>query len=241
LQPCDAFYPITANPGPGFQIVTGTFQHQAAKILDIGVESESKPIGTTPNHPFWSVDRQAFVRADSLTVGERLQNLNGITTVTSITPRGPPEPVFNLEVQVKHTYYVADTGVLVHNGTPCPIGAGDETVTLYKTSQKEIGGLNEFDNGYIGRWFAKDGWISKAYAHPNVGTHEDFASAIFMKKSDYERFLSKFEQSYVGSDVKGTIRKGIELEIPKPMMKFFNDLIIDKKLVPWLNLPDFGG
>lgn len=89
----EACPPIAANPGPGFQIVTGTFHHQAAKTLDIGVEGESKPIGTTPNHPIWSVDRQAFVRADSLTVGERLQSLNGITTVKSISPRGPPEPV----------------------------------------------------------------------------------------------------------------------------------------------------
>ena len=174
-------------------------------------------------------------------MGEQLQTLNGIARVTSITARGPPEPVYNLEVQVKHTYFVADSGVLVHNGANCSVGAGDETVTLYKTSQKEIGGLNEFENGYIGRWFAKDGWISKAYAHPNVGTHEDFASKILMKKSDYKRFLSKYESRYVGSDVKGAIREGIELEIPKPMMKFFNDLIIDKKLVPWLDLPDFGG
>jgi hypothetical protein len=88
----------------------------ATKTLDISVEGESKPIGTTPNHPIWSVDREAFVRADSLSVGEQRQTLNGIARVTSITARGPPEPVYNLEVQVKHTYFVADSGVLVHNG-----------------------------------------------------------------------------------------------------------------------------
>ncbi len=116
--------PIAANPGPGFQIVTGTFQHEAAQTLDISVEEELKPIGTTPNHPIWSVDREAFVRADSLSVGERLQILNGIVRITNSTARGPPEPVYNLEVQVKHTYFVADSGVLVHNGngTLCPLG-----------------------------------------------------------------------------------------------------------------------
>ncbi|MCH9654207.1 MAG: hypothetical protein K0U86_00680 [Planctomycetes bacterium] len=46
-----AGHTIGANPGPGFQIVTGTFQHEAAKTLDLSVEGESKPIGTTPNHP----------------------------------------------------------------------------------------------------------------------------------------------------------------------------------------------
>ena len=50
-----------------------------------------------------------------------MQKLDGITTVTSISPRGPPEPVYNLEVQVKHTYYVADSGVLVHNGKNCGV------------------------------------------------------------------------------------------------------------------------
>ena len=53
-------------------------------------------------------------------MGEQLQTLNGIARITSITARGPPEPVYNLEVQVKHTYFVADSGVLVHNGDLCP-------------------------------------------------------------------------------------------------------------------------
>ncbi|MBN72847.1 MAG: hypothetical protein CME32_26640, partial [Gimesia sp.] len=82
--------PIRPRPGPGFQIVTGTYQHKAAKTLNLSMEGESRPIGTTPNHPIWSVDREAFVRADSLSVGEQLQTLNGIARVTSITARGPP-------------------------------------------------------------------------------------------------------------------------------------------------------
>ncbi|WP_417388074.1 Hint domain-containing protein [Gimesia sp.] len=81
------------------------------------------PIGTTPNHPIWSVDREAFVRTDSLSVGERLQTLNGIARITNITARGPPEPVYNLEVQVKHTYFIADSGVLVHNGANCDLSS----------------------------------------------------------------------------------------------------------------------
>ncbi len=34
----------------------------------------------------------------------------------SVSPRGPPEPVINLEVQLEHVYRVGDAGVLVHNG-----------------------------------------------------------------------------------------------------------------------------
>ena len=51
-----------------------------------------------------------------LIVGERVQSL---TTddgfITSITPRGPPEPVFNLEVDTQHVYNVGHFGLLVHN------------------------------------------------------------------------------------------------------------------------------
>ena len=131
--------PIAANPGPGFQIVTGTFQHEAAQTLDISVEDELKPIGTTPNHPIWSVDREAFVRADSLTVGERLQTLNGIARIINITARGPPEPVYNLEVQVKHTYFVADSGVLVHNGWTCKLPVIDSSFTPKPTTLGRVG------------------------------------------------------------------------------------------------------
>ena len=41
---------------------------------------------------------------------------DGTALVTSITSRGSPEPVFNLEVQFEHVYRVGDSGVLVHNG-----------------------------------------------------------------------------------------------------------------------------
>lgn len=47
---------------------------------------------------------------------ERLRLVGGdLTTVTAITNRGPPEPVYNLEVHGEHVYFVGVNGVLVHN------------------------------------------------------------------------------------------------------------------------------
>ncbi len=78
-------------------------------------ESE-ETIGTTSNHPFWSVDRQEFVQAGSLEIGERLQTLSGdIKVVQQKLPRPGPLPVFNLEVHYEHVYFVGQDGVLVHN------------------------------------------------------------------------------------------------------------------------------
>ncbi len=73
-------------------------------------------IGTTSNHPFWSVDRQAYVQAGLLRIGERLHTYSGDTKrVISKLARPGPQPVYNLEVFAEHVYYVGRDGVLVHN------------------------------------------------------------------------------------------------------------------------------
>jgi hypothetical protein len=110
IEPCP---PI--KPRPGLRVVTGVFKHRASQVLDVYVEGIDEPIGTTPNHPFWSEDRRTFVRADELKEGEHLRAFNGTPIVRQIIPLADPEPVFNLEVQCDHVYHVAKNGVLVHN------------------------------------------------------------------------------------------------------------------------------
>ena len=91
-------------------------EHLKPKTLG---EAETEPIGTTSNHPFWSVDRQEFVQAGSLEIGERLQTLSGdVKVVQQKLPRPGPQPVFNLEVHNEHVYFVGEDGVLVHNSGP---------------------------------------------------------------------------------------------------------------------------
>jgi hypothetical protein len=86
----------TLQPGPG-QVVTGTFRHESSRqLLNITIEGDDQPIGVTDNHPFWSEDRQQFVEACQLEVGETLSTITGTAQITSITLRGPPEPVYNL-------------------------------------------------------------------------------------------------------------------------------------------------
>ncbi|MCY2962048.1 MAG: polymorphic toxin-type HINT domain-containing protein [Planctomycetota bacterium] len=111
LEPCP---PI--EPGQG-RIVTGTFAHSSAEVIDIEITGVEEPIGCTANHPFWSEVRQDCVQAGTLRIGENLRSESGtLLQVTRITPRtGPPVEVFNLEVDVEHVYYVSVGGVLVHN------------------------------------------------------------------------------------------------------------------------------
>ena len=143
IAPCP---PIEEGPG---EVVTGTFAHESShQVLDVSIAGEAKPIGVTSNHPFWSVDRNAFVPAGELRIGETLDTLTGQTKVTAISARGPPEPVYNLEVHAEHVYRVAESGVLVHNNY----------VVLYHGSPGVLEG-GAFD-------------LAKAAAHQRPGTPE---------------------------------------------------------------------
>ena len=104
------------EPGEG-RLVTGTFSHQSGEVFDITIDGLTEPIGCTGAHPFWSEDRHEFIPARDLRLGETLRTESStLRQITRITPRrGPPAPVFNLEVDAEHVYYVSVDGALVHN------------------------------------------------------------------------------------------------------------------------------
>ena len=123
--------------GPG-RVVTATFRHQSAQVLDLAFAPVSGPnaetttvafntstdsppasifsLGVTSVHPFWSVDRAEFVPAGELRPLEQVLGIDGQHFhLTSITPRAGPETVYNFEVALDHVYYVGEGGLLVHN------------------------------------------------------------------------------------------------------------------------------
>jgi hypothetical protein len=75
-------------------------------------------VETTPNHPFWDEDRQAWVDAGDLTPGTRLRVAGrGEVTVVSVETRRDQREMRDLTVADTHTYHViaGDHPVLVHN------------------------------------------------------------------------------------------------------------------------------
>jgi hypothetical protein len=110
---------------PGIQMITGTFRHSEGWAGDLVLKGESKPIGVTPGHLFWSVDRQEWVPVGELQPGETVKTLKGTTTVVSYTMRDGPEPVYNWEIERDHVYRVGDLGILVHN-TSNPTAGGPQ-------------------------------------------------------------------------------------------------------------------
>jgi len=110
IEPCPDI-----EQGEG-QVVTGKFEHESAEVIDLVIEGEPEPIGTTAAHPFWSEDRQEFVPAGQLRIGETLLGLGNSTgRLVSVSPRPGEQRVYNLEVNVEHVYHVGKSGILVHN------------------------------------------------------------------------------------------------------------------------------
>ncbi len=127
--------PSEHDPTGRRRVITGTFHHHAAEILDLKLANLTEPIGTTLAHPFWSEDRQDFITAGNLRAGETLRIFGSTTGVTSITPRASPEAVYNLEVHLDHVYHVTGNGVLVHNAIQC-----DELLSLIQRPAQRLGG-----------------------------------------------------------------------------------------------------
>lgn len=103
------------------RVVTATFHHSSGEVMDlvIGDGEGQETIGTTSNHPFWSADREAYINAGELNLGEQVRTYSGDTKrIVNKLARPGPEPVYNLEVHAEHVYYVGQSGTLVHNTYP---------------------------------------------------------------------------------------------------------------------------
>jgi hypothetical protein len=123
IDPCPTIEP---DNGTGHNVVTGTMAHPGANIVYLAITGLDEPLGVTDTHPIWSETRQDFVVAGQLKVGEQFRTVTGQSaTLTKIHPhRGPPEMVFNLEVDGQHVYHVATSGLLVHNNCPVSLYHG---------------------------------------------------------------------------------------------------------------------
>jgi len=107
---------IAARPSPIHHLVTARFKHTAHNVIDVRLEGEQHPIGVTANHPFFSQDRDAFIEASQLQLGESLLDPDGHTVhVASVSQKLRTAEVYNLEIAGEHVYFVSRQGVLVHN------------------------------------------------------------------------------------------------------------------------------
>ena len=243
VGPCP---PVQKCP-PGYATVTATFRHVVTGVWDVAVEGEADPLGVTGNHPVWSEDRRAFVRADGLSVGERLLNADGeAVRVTAVSPRGPPAgdaaaggtAVFNVEVHGAHVYRVGGGGLLVHNGSEalrCSLGgagyfglAGDQAHHIVST--RSGGAISEVSRRILRKHgIGIDNFRNGVYLPSSRKTS---ITRGFIHESvhtlDYHRYVAR---QLTNADIVGG-RTGVLLELQK-----LRRGLIDGTLPPLLGRP----
>ncbi|MEZ4256792.1 MAG: polymorphic toxin-type HINT domain-containing protein [Polyangiales bacterium] len=140
------------EPGDGF-VVTATYARLADDVLDLSIEGESTPLGVTARHRFYSVTRDAWVRAGELEAGEVLKTESGEATVTAIAPRSGLHRVHNIEVEQEHTYLVGETRLYTHNQYAAGQGASADDAAFWNLVNDPENGLGDMDEVTIDRLF----------------------------------------------------------------------------------------
>ena len=80
-----------------------------------GVNGEAETFRTTDDHPWW-VGGSVWVATDKLQSGMAVEDEEGKSfTIAEVIKTEDREPTYNLTVADFETYYVGETGILVHN------------------------------------------------------------------------------------------------------------------------------
>jgi hypothetical protein len=100
------------------------FQVHIQRPHDLSLESlvDVTILETTWNHPFWVIEKKAWVETKDLEEGDRVLLSNGKeVAINRIEPyHVDATKVYNFEVEDNHTYFVGEDGVLVHNYAETP-------------------------------------------------------------------------------------------------------------------------
>ncbi|HRI02063.1 MAG TPA: Hint domain-containing protein [Saprospiraceae bacterium] len=100
--------------------VITTFKRNAPVVYDYYF-SDGAVIGATPEHPFFSVDRNNYIAVGELQLGEQVMTAGEkVVKFLAGKQRDKGEPVYNFEVWREHNYYVGDRAIFddSQNGSP---------------------------------------------------------------------------------------------------------------------------
>ena len=93
--------------------ITAVWAHDDPVTGYVVIEGEA--IATTPGHPFFTTER-GWVEASQLRIGEHVPSASsGSGVVSSVTWLRGQDQMYDLTVDVAHTFFVGDAGWLVHN------------------------------------------------------------------------------------------------------------------------------
>jgi len=134
--------------GPG-RVVLMTVTHFNPTVLELTLAGAEKPLEPTAAHRLSSADRNDWVQAQELRLGERLRTANGTTEVVAITRKPGVHRVYNIEVETEHRYLVSTLQVVSHNAC----AAGGKGGVVYKVAGEDT----PSGKPYVGRTSSPEG------------------------------------------------------------------------------------
>lgn len=151
--------------------VTGRFEHESDNVYNLTFESNSKPLGVTGSHPIWSIDRNDWVAAGNLRIGESIKTQDGITRLASKQKILGKYKVYNLEIYRDHTFLVSTNKILTHNNC---LDNLVRKLKLYESSTNRIFQRFKVNGEYFkfgshhteGQWYSKlkeRGWTEQSF------------------------------------------------------------------------------
>ena len=120
-----------------YRPVIGKFQRWSNNVWDY-IFDTGETIGATPEHPFYSLDRKAYIAIGDIKLQERIRTYSGKPAhLITKKKRAGREKVYNLEVHKDHNFFVGKSGLSVHNSYI--IGAKDlDNVGIVRKRKKEV-------------------------------------------------------------------------------------------------------
>jgi RHS repeat-associated protein len=159
--------------------VTVLHAHEDTNLTDVTVITSNglANVETTETHPFWERKTQQWIKTADLKPGDVLLGDHGqAVTVQEVRRRGGHRVMFDLTVDITHTYYVlaGKTPVLVHNCGKVVIGEGMEDV---KDAARRIGAK------YYKTW--KKNWLKPINEKRNMANNRRWIRQKIAEGSEF--------------------------------------------------------
>lgn len=154
----------------GLKKVKTVYVNETDKLVHIFVDGQE--IKATEEHPFWVIDK-GWLGAKNLQVGDKvLLNSEEEAVIKSIfiEQLNKTIKVYNFEVENWHTYYVSDSGVLVHNTCRIKNITKQESV-VWKSFNNYKNGIKTTGKGSGKKYYDWDHTHNDIEVYDNKGRH----------------------------------------------------------------------
>lgn len=116
--------------------ITGKFEHESNDVYYLHFGDNPNPLGVTGSHPIWSIDRNDWLGASELRIGEKVKTQDGLTILKSRTKSTEKQKVYNLEIYKDHNFLVSTDKILVHNS--CIKGANLNQISKWVSTEPDM-------------------------------------------------------------------------------------------------------